>query len=1323
MIVGLEVVLMVLFRYFNNDPRFGDYFFINQEISLNFKISLVFGIAYGLGIATFVFDTFIVTFSTDKSHGNKNWPITTFFIITFLNISPQLFFFALSLAATYWVQKKLQTFLSFANPNSLNVSNSNVSNNNTNSRSRRPSSPSAESASFSHFSQFHRLQSYLTFNRSKSKSEMNGNGDENGNGNGNGNGNTNTNRKNSNGNRSKRHKNSSNSKNKSNNNNMTNLSKSRPRISIHDGSVMIEPSFTKNSPIVNSINMSVTGHQTTSSVQQLQLNTSNFTSAVRSVKHSDGSDGDVGDGGVGNHDHDDHDNIGKLKISKTNTLELVEIGRTETDSTMDFSPPKHMINDGRGSRSFLDANNFKYNRTEVETPVTPFDDGDEDVKNSRGKIINRMKIKYNGVIQKSNTNTTNDEQTQTGTRTGTGSSMSNSEEEEDTSDQLEQTPNLPMPDEDDMTMVDVGTPDLTPGARSAVPPRIDMGRQHREQHRHQHSNISTNNNNNDENDIVNQTLANLDEMRPLDMDFNNMEDLITDELNRVTSTRLERGVSDDAIGSDLRAEMTPEPPMAGVDVDDDDDDEEEDLDDDELYGNKNINCNDRNGNINRNETMNGNNNNANNNNFSHRESTRLDANFGRRNTDTITRTGIGMAGAGARISAIQSLQSNSITQTGTPGTNSINTLTGTPGMAHTGHVPQISNFSTIGPGAGFSDAALGIGLGGLGNTTTTTIDISNGIMVRDSSNGNGDGNAGSASLAATQATTIPGPLSVGNAANLSNLSANGNDGDRPFVGKQWSASHMSAISVGSIASEIEIIGDPEIRPFSKDNNSKNYYTLASNDITATVNVNANSRNNSKLDTLGMPTVSRGHGNRSRQLQSDEDTSEYTTDENDREITNTNTNTNTRSNKYKRNKDKYSADSHILPPKQPQPMSLASLSITADIVIPKDRHNGRNGNGNRNRINTHSYNSDNSMNNDTENESQNEHSSKHNKKFGVLKPQRSVKALKAIASLNKTKQKSHTSKSISLTDILRNEGALDLFMQHLSREFSIEIMIAFIEFTQFRFFLLDNVKCLKEFKNRIPKHKTRLNHIFYDEIPRSSIIYNIQTDTIVSQIHKNKRRKQYYHHSSHHSGHNHNVNINININTSNNNNNNSIIDRNNTDDDDNKKNNREHSVSKSKSKSLRLLKLDGSVRDLKLKPKMSELTDVSIDSSQSNTNKIIETDLLLFKHLRRISYELFVKYVAIGSIYEINISSQMRRAITKRIGNKDDWLNIDEYNIDNDNDNDVSIDYNDFVDDCTELVVIFEPARVELRKLLRHSFARLALKKEEFAKIYAALKNR
>ena len=58
-----------------------------------------------------------------------------------------------------------------------------------------------------------------------------------------------------------------------------------------------------------------------------------------------------------------------------------------------------------------------------------------------------------------------------------------------------------------------------------------------------------------------------------------------------------------------------------------------------------------------------------------------------------------------------------------------------------------------------------------------------------------------------------------------------------------------------------------------------------------------------------------------------------------------------------------------------------------------------------------------------------------------------------------------------------------------------------------------------------------------------------------------------------------------------------------------------------------------------------------------------------------------------------------------------------------NDNDVSIDYNDFVDDCTELVVIFEPARVELRKLLTHSFARSALKKEEFARIYAAVKNR
>ena len=85
-------------------------------------------------------------------------------------------------------------------------------------------------------------------------------------------------------------------------------------------------------------------------------------------------------------------------------------------------------------------------------------------------------------------------------------------------------------------------------------------------------------------------------------------------------------------------------------------------------------------------------------------------------------------------------------------------------------------------------------------------------------------------------------------------------------------------------------------------------------------------------------------------------------------------------------------------------------------------------------------------------------------------------------------------------------------------------------------------------------------------------------------------------------------------------------------------------------------------------------------------------------VRLISYQLYQKYAAIGSEWEINISYETRGRLTAKLHNFNEWMSAKKKNI-----------------QMWELAQLFEDSKHEMYRLLRHSFARFK-RNEEFEKI-------
>ena len=77
-------------------------------------------------------------------------------------------------------------------------------------------------------------------------------------------------------------------------------------------------------------------------------------------------------------------------------------------------------------------------------------------------------------------------------------------------------------------------------------------------------------------------------------------------------------------------------------------------------------------------------------------------------------------------------------------------------------------------------------------------------------------------------------------------------------------------------------------------------------------------------------------------------------------------------------------------------------------------------------------------------------------------------------------------SLEVIDILQNEGLFSQFMQHLQREFSMENLLALVEFIQYRQRFIEVFDISKEQDVRDP----RFNISFPDVVPLSDIVYDL-----------------------------------------------------------------------------------------------------------------------------------------------------------------------------------------------------------------------------------------
>ncbi|ETO24065.1 hypothetical protein RFI_13093 [Reticulomyxa filosa] len=101
-----------------------------------------------------------------------------------------------------------------------------------------------------------------------------------------------------------------------------------------------------------------------------------------------------------------------------------------------------------------------------------------------------------------------------------------------------------------------------------------------------------------------------------------------------------------------------------------------------------------------------------------------------------------------------------------------------------------------------------------------------------------------------------------------------------------------------------------------------------------------------------------------------------------------------------------------------------------------------------------------------------------------------------------KEMNPTKEKISLEKLLTDTAAIDVFMQHLSKEFSLELLLSVIEMTQFQEFVREQIlnkeakaKSSNDGKSQVSKHSSlrtvleRKNIQLPANLPKSVLVYN------------------------------------------------------------------------------------------------------------------------------------------------------------------------------------------------------------------------------------------
>ena len=243
----------------------------------------------------------------------------------------------------------------------------------------------------------------------------------------------------------------------------------------------------------------------------------------------------------------------------------------------------------------------------------------------------------------------------------------------------------------------------------------------------------------------------------------------------------------------------------------------------------------------------------------------------------------------------------------------------------------------------------------------------------------------------------------------------------------------------------------------------------------------------------------------------------------------------------------------------------------------------------------------------------------------------------------------TLNKLSLAHVLKYENTLELFIHHLCKEYSIELIIAFIEFTQFR----QHVRTIRTTminSNSDSDHIDNHNHekcrpdittITFDGDINQFLPSTIPQSSIITQL------------------------------------------------------------------------SNAGVRENSKRTRIGSTSGLSMQSQQCGSNSddkdtsVVKSGIIeKIKECQLMAQQLCLKYIKIGSPYEINIASHMRNVVL---------LQTQQYGI-----GETTIDEFTMNERITELLTLFEPSRMELIKLLRFSFTRFKTNRMQFGQVYALL---
>lgn len=249
--------------------------------------------------------------------------------------------------------------------------------------------------------------------------------------------------------------------------------------------------------------------------------------------------------------------------------------------------------------------------------------------------------------------------------------------------------------------------------------------------------------------------------------------------------------------------------------------------------------------------------------------------------------------------------------------------------------------------------------------------------------------------------------------------------------------------------------------------------------------------------------------------------------------------------------------------------------------------------------------------------------------------------------------------IKIDDVLRNRYGYNAFIQHLSKEFSMENLLSMTEFLQFKLYNY------RKYRHSVMNKELRrwFQMLPLDALPRSEIVYSGDPEYEEDMKNGGKRRKK----------------ITINL---------------------LKKQGSLSSVDSTKSaspapdspRSPQLTNYESPTRTISDNESGRsngdpQIPEIVYSNSGKDDNLHDNQDMVFIKTVKQKARQLYIKYIKTSSEYEINISYELRLSYRNLLENENQWLENKEYN------------------DMVKLRDMFDDCCVIMKRLITHSFTR------------------